>query len=139
MSLITLPRLGQVSAPSHVRERRSVWSRVVDTTYAYRRVGVIIALAAFLSVGGTMLAAQRQVQISNDQRELTLDESNLAQQLSNTLNDSSLQVAVTARSMGMKQPVTEQQVSSTSTDTPLHLPKFLGWISVIPQTVHVAP
>lgn len=136
MSLISLQR---TSAAALERPRRSLWARFADTTYAYRKVGIIIVLGAFLSVTGTMLVAQRQITLANEQRELTLEQSNLAQQISGTMNYSSLQVAATARAMGLKSPVAEVQVSTTLPTTPLKAPKFVGWYQVTPQTERTAP
>jgi hypothetical protein len=136
MSLISLQR---TATPALEKPRRTFFARIADTTYAYRRAGVIIVLGAFISVGGTVLVAQRQVVLANEQRELTLDQSNLAQQISGTLNDSSLQVAATARSLGLKNPGLEIQVPTTLTTTPLATPKFVGWYVVTPRTDRKAP
>lgn len=86
-------------------------------------------------MGGSMVVANRQVQIHQLQSQLLLDQSNYAVQVGTLTNLSApSQIATQAGALHLVDPVSVTQVPSTSLDAPLPLPKFLGSAPVTSRT-----
>ena len=142
MSVVTLPRrvaapprrVAAPAAPTRVATREAAHSRVARTSTARRSV-VIVVIALALSISGSMLAANRQVQIHQLQSQLLQLQSNYAQQVGSLTNLAAPgQIAEQAGVLHLVDPVSVTQVPSTSLDAPLPLPKFLGSAPVTSRT-----
>jgi uncharacterized protein HemX len=142
VSAVTIPR--PVAAPprrtaaptplTRVPTREAAHSRVARPSSARRSV-VIVVVALALSISGSMLAANRQVQIHQLQSQLLQLQSNYAQQVGALTNLAAPgQIAEQAGVLHLVDPVSVTQVPSTSLDAPLPLPKFLGSAPVTSRT-----
>ena len=140
MSVITLP--GRVDAPRRRlpaptarppahragAPRRNAIRSVWRGSSAARKSGVIIFIALALSITGSMVVANRQVQLHELQSQLLQVESNYAMQVGTLTNEAApAQIASKAGALRLVDPVTIIQVLSTSLDAPLPLPKFSGY------------
>ncbi len=94
---------------------------------------VIVALA--LSLAGSMVVANRQVEIHQLSSQLLQVQSDYAQQVGSLTNMAAPgQIAQQAGALHLVDPVSVTQVPSTSLDAPLPLPKFLGSAPVTSRT-----
>jgi len=84
---------------------------------------------------GSMVVANRQVQLHQLQSQLLQAQSTYAQQVGTLTNISAPgQIAAQAGALHLADPVAVTQVPSTSLDAPLPLPKFLGSAPVTSRT-----
>lgn len=84
---------------------------------------------------GSMVVANRQVEIHQLQSQLLQVQSSYAQQVATLTNMSAPgQIALRAGGLHLVDPVSVTQVLSTSLDAPLPLPKFLGPAPVTSRT-----
>ncbi len=146
MSVITLP--GRVAAPRRRpipttrppahragAPRRNAIRSLWRGSSAIRKSGVIVFVALALSITGSMLVANRQVQLHELQSQLLQAESNYALQVGTLTNEAAPgQIAARAGALRLVDPVTIIQVPSTSLDAPLPLPKFSGYAPVTSRT-----
>jgi len=142
VSVVTLPRRieaqpRRAAAPQHatrVAGREAAHTRVARVSMTRRSI-VIVVVALALSLSGSMLAANRQVQIHQLQSQLLQLESNYAQQVGSLTNLAAPgQIAEQAGVLHLVDPISVTQVPSTSLDAPLPLPKFLGSAPVTSRT-----
>ena len=102
---------------------------------AARKSGVIVFIALALSITGSMVVANRQVQLHELQSQLLQVQSNYALQVGTLTNEAAPgQIAARAGALRLVDPVTIIQVPSTSLDAPLPLPKFSGYAPVTSRT-----
>lgn len=95
---------------------------------------VVVALA--LSLTGSMLEANRQIEIHNLQSELLQEQSSYAVQAGSLTNLSApSQIATQAGALHLVDPTSVTQVPSTSLDAPLPLPKFSGYAPATSRTI----
>jgi hypothetical protein len=95
----------------------------------------VLGVALALSLAGSMLVANRQVQIHQLQGQLLQMQSTYAEQVGSMTNSAApAQIAQQARALHLVDPVSVTQVPSTSLDAPLPLPKFLGSAPVTSRT-----
>ena len=88
-----------------------------------------------LSLAGSMLVANRQIQIHQLQNELLQAQSSYAEQVGTLTNMSAPgQIAAQAGALHLVDPLSVTQVPSTSLDAPLPLPKFIGYAPVTSRT-----
>jgi hypothetical protein len=139
VSVVTLPRRPlapdvrrapvEVARPAtrrRARRRRS--------TSVQRAVGVLAAALA-ISLFGSMLVANRQVEIHQLQSRLLSLQSNYAEQVGSLTNSNAPSaIARAAGQLHLVDPVTVTQVPATSLDAPLPLPKFVGYAPVTSRT-----
>ena len=93
-------------------------------------------IALSLSLAGSMIEANRQIQLHALQSQLLQDQSTYAEQVSSsTLTAVPSQVATQAGTLHLVAPVSVTQVSSTSLDAPLSLPKFIGYAPATSRTI----
>jgi hypothetical protein len=91
--------------------------------------------ALALTLAGSMLDANRQVEIHDLQSQLLQDQSTYAEQVGNlTIISAPSQIATKAGALHLVDPVSVTQVPSTSLDAPLPLPKFSGYAPVTSRT-----
>ncbi|MGC1420202.1 MAG: hypothetical protein WA786_08825 [Acidimicrobiales bacterium] len=149
MSVITFPRRVElrpsrpVARPASARANRdaraahrrasgSFWR----SSRAVRRSSLVIMAALALTLAGSMLDANRQVQIHELQSQLLQDQSTYAVQVGNlTIMSAPSQIATKAGALHLVDPVSVTQVPSTSLDAPLPLPKFSGYAPVTSRTI----
>lgn len=148
MSVITFPRRIETvpprrtarptSRPTAHREsapRRAAVVRRWRGATSTRKSAVIVAIAVAFSMAGSMVVANRQVEIHQMQSQLLQAQSNYAVQVGTLTNMSSPgQIAAQAGALHLVDPISVTQVSSTSLDAPLPLPKFLGSAPVTSRT-----
>ena len=148
MSIITFPRRVD-TRPAH-RPGPSAPRRVAHGATAPRRttlrskwwlssVGgrstVIVAVALVLSLVGSMVVANRQIEIHQLQGQLLQVQSTYAEQVGALTNVSApSQIASQAGALHLVDPVSVTQVPSSSLDVPLPLPTFLGYAPVTSRT-----
>ena len=147
MSVITFPRrvetrprpsTGLTTRKTSQRSRAprrvaagSRWRRASTS----RKSALILAVALSISMAGSMVVANRQVQLHQLQSQLLLAQSTYAQQVGILTNISAPgQIASQAGALHLVDPVAVTQVPSTSLDAPLPLPKFLGSAPVTSRT-----
>lgn len=149
MSVITFPRRVDVgparrstssrtkrasrrALAAHRRERGSLW----QGSRAVRRSSIVVAVALVLSIAGSMLDANRQIQIHEIQSQLLQDQSTYAEQVGTlTVKSAPSQITSQAGVLHLVDPVSVTQVPSTSLDAPLPLPKFSGYAPVTSRTI----
>jgi uncharacterized protein HemX len=120
------------AAAPRSRAARSIWRG--STVLGKSTVIVVIALA--LSLAGSMVVANRQVEIHQLQSQLLQDQSTYAEQVGTMSNVSTpSQIASKASALHLVDPVSVIQVPSTSLDAPLPLPKFTGYAPVTSRTL----
>ena len=148
MSVITLPRRVEPRAPARPSRRdaptaptRPRDARHVATRGRWRRAStsrksvIVLSVALVLSLGGSMVVANRQVQIHQLQSQLLQMQSTYAVRVGTLTNSAApAQVASQAGALHLVDPVSVTQVPSTSLDAPLPLPKFLGSAPVTSRT-----
>jgi hypothetical protein len=117
---------------AHRRERSSLWL----ASRAVRRSSIVVAVALVLSIAGSMLDANRQIQIHQMQSQLLQDQSTYAEQVGTlTVMSAPSEIATQAGALHLVDPVSVTQVPSTSLDAPLPLPKFSGYAPVTSRTI----
>jgi hypothetical protein len=95
-----------------------------------------VATSLAISMAGSMVVANRQVQIHQLQSQLLQMQSNYAEQVGTLTNVAApSQIARQAGAMHLVDPVSVTQVPSTSLDAPLPLPKFWGSAPVTSRTI----
>ncbi|MEO9180368.1 MAG: hypothetical protein ABI298_01815 [Acidimicrobiales bacterium] len=123
--------------PSHeaAAPRRASVTKTVRRTSTLRKSSVVVIVALALSIGGSMVVANRQIQLHALQNQLLQAQSTYAEQVG-SLTDLSApsQVATKAGALHLVYPVSVTQVLSTSLDKPLRLPMFLGYAPATSRT-----
>jgi len=127
----TSKREARVARAAHRRASGSFWR----SSRAVRRSSFVVMAALALTLAGSMLDANRQVQIHELQSQLLQDQSTYAEQVGNlTIMSAPSQIATKAGALHLVDPVSVTQVPSTSLDAPLPLPKFSGYAPVTSRT-----
>jgi uncharacterized protein HemX len=124
--------------PTHeaVAPRRRALTRPWRQASSLRRACVIVIVALALSMAGSMVVANRQVQLHALQSQLLQAQSTYAEQVgSNTDLAAPSLIATKAGALHLVDPVSVTQVPSTSLDEPLRLPKFLGYAPATSRTI----
>ena len=124
--------------PSHVAvaPRRRVVARTWRGTSSLRKSCIVVILALALSMAGSMVVANRQVELHSLQSQLLQAQSTYAEQVgANTDLAAPSLVATKAGALHLVYPVSVTQVPSTSLDEPLRLPKFLGYAPATSRTI----
>lgn len=148
MSVISFPRRVDTrrplrpktpSAPSASHRarapRRDVAARRWRGTSTSRKSAIIVVLALALSLAGSMVEANRQIEIHSLQSQLLQAQSTFAVQVGSLTNLSApSQIATQAGALHLVDPTSVTQVPSTSLDAPLPLPKFLGYAPATSRT-----
>jgi len=149
MSIISLPRTTTrpatrpASRPaSRTKTTGARAARHVRTTQKWalgsvqRRSLVVVIAALAIALGGSMLQANRQIELHNLQSQLLQDQSAYAEQVGSLSNLSApSQIASNAGALHLVSPTVVIQVPSTSLDAPLPLPKFLGYAPATSRTI----
>jgi cell division protein FtsL len=143
VSVVTLPRRIETPAPRRVAQPRhrttaprsaAARRRLARTSVASRSIFIVV-IALALSIAGSMVVANRQVQIHQLQGQLLQLQSTYAQQVGILTNLAAPgQIAEQAGVLHLVDPVSVTQVPSTSLDAPLPLPKFIGSAPVSSRT-----
>jgi hypothetical protein len=116
--------------------RRAVAVKRWRGTSASRKSAIIVVLALALSLAGSMVEANRQIEIHSLQSELLQEQSTFAVQAGSLSNLSApSQIATQAGALHLVSPTSVTQVPSTSLDAPLPLPKFLGYAPATSRTI----
>ncbi len=147
MSVITFPRrverrLGSPSRPAvRTGEHRATVTHqpLVRTrwrnTSATRRSIIIMGAALVVSLSGSMVVANRQVQLQRLQSALLQAQSNYAVQVGSMTNASApSQIASKAGALHLVDPTSVTQVPVTSLERPLPIPQFNGYAPVTSRT-----
>jgi len=115
--------------------RRRAAASVWRGTSVQRKSVFVVALALVLSLAGSMLVANRQIQLHQLQSQLLQDQSSYAVRVGTLTNLSApSQIASQAGALHLVDPVSVTQVPSTSLDAILPLPKFSGYAPVTSRT-----
>ena len=127
-----------VHQPSHragAPRRRAILSLWKGAS-TNRRAALVVLFALTLSLAGSMVVANRQIQLHTLQSQLLQDQSTYAVQVG-SLTDKSApsQVATRAGALHLVDPISVTQVPSTSLDAPLPLPKFTGNAPATSRTI----
>jgi hypothetical protein len=124
--------------PSHVAvaPRRRAVTTSWRAASSLRKSSIIVILALALSMAGSMVLANRQVQLHSLQSQLLQAQSTYAEQVG-SLTDLSApsQIATKAGALHLVDPLTVTQVPSTRLDALLPPPKFLGYAPVTSRTL----
>lgn len=97
---------------------------------------MIVVVALVLSLAGSMVEANRQIQLHSLQGQLLQEQSTYAQQVGAlTLMAAPSQIATQAGALHLVSPVSETQVPTVSLDKPLPLPKFIGSAAATSRTI----
>jgi hypothetical protein len=97
---------------------------------------VIVVLALGVSLAGSMIEANRQIEIHQLQSQWLQEQSAYAVQVGSLTNLSApSQIATQAGALHLVDPTTVTQIPSTSLDAPLPLPKFLGYAPATSRTL----
>ncbi|HUX03628.1 MAG TPA: hypothetical protein VMV53_01790 [Acidimicrobiales bacterium] len=111
---------------------RSMWRGAS----AARRSSMVLLLAMGLSLAGSMLVANRQIELHQLQSQLLQAQSSYAEQVGTLTNRAAPgQIAADAGAQHLVDPITVVQVPSTSLDAPLPLPKFSGYAPATSRTI----
>ncbi len=126
------PRLGAARARAQSPGvLRTHWRGVSPA----RRSALIVGAAIALSLAGSMLVANRQIELHRLQSELLQAQSNYAVQVGSLTNLSApSQIASQAGALHLVDPTSITQVPATSLDRPLPLPQFIGYAPVTSRT-----
>jgi len=149
MSVITFPRTQTRPAtrpasrpttrtPQHraPASRRTTSTQRSGITSIQRRSAIVIVAALVIALAGSMLEANRQIELHALQNQLLQDQSSYAVQVGSLTNLSApSQVASQAGALHLVSPKVVVQVPSTSLDKPLPLPKFLGYAPATSRTL----
>jgi hypothetical protein len=111
-------------------------TKTVRRSSSLHKSVVVVIIALVLSIAGSMVVANRQVQLHALQNQLLQAQSTYAEQVG-SLTDLSApsQVATKAGALHLVYPVSVTQVLSTSLDKPLRLPMFLGYAPATSRTI----
>lgn len=116
--------------------RRAVTAKRWRATSSTRKSATIVVLALILSLAGSMIEANRQIEIHALQSQLLQEQSTYAVQLGSLTNLSApSQIATQAGALHLVDPSTVTQVPSTSLDAPLPLPRFSGYAPATSRTI----
>jgi hypothetical protein len=116
--------------------RRDVAVQRWRGTSTSRKAAVVVVLALSFSLAGSMIEANRQIEIHQLQSELLQAQSTYAVQVGSLTNLSApSQIATQAGALHLVDPTTVTQIPSTSLDAPLPLPKFLGYAPATSRTI----
>ncbi len=97
---------------------------------------MVVMLAITMSLAGSMIVANRQIQLHTLQSQLLLEQSTYAVQVGSlTVKSAPSQIATRAGALHLVDPISVTQVPSTSLDAPLPLPKFLGTATATSRTI----
>ena len=124
--------------PSHQQSapRRGAVTSIWQGTSSARKSAAVIVLSLVLSIAGSMLVANRQIEIHQLQSQLLQDQSSYAVQVGTLTNLSApSQIASQAGALHLVDPVSVTQVPSTSLDAILPLPKFSCYAPVTSRTI----
>jgi hypothetical protein len=124
--------------PSHeaVAPRRRVVASTWRGASAMRKSAMIVVVALTLSLAGSMVVANRQIQLHALQSQLLQEQSTYAEQVGSlTLMAAPSRIATQAGALHLVDPLTVTQVTSTSLDKPLLLPKFIGYAPATSRTI----
>jgi hypothetical protein len=148
VSVISFPRRAEprrpVARPVSTRPashrarapRRDVAVQRWRGTPSSRKAAVIVVLALSMSLAGSMIEANRQIEIHTLQSQLLQEQSAYAVQVGSLTNLSApSQIATQAGALHLVDPTTVTQIPSTSLDAPLPLPKFLGYAPATSRTI----
>ena len=124
--------------PSHVAaapRRRAVTATWRGAT-SLRQSSIVVILALALAVAGSMVVANRQVELHSLQSQLLQSQSTYAEQVGSLTDQSAPSlIATKAGALHLVAPLSVTQVPSTSLDAPLPLPKFLGYAPATSRTI----
>ncbi len=110
---------------------RAHWRRVSPA----RRSAAMIGVALAISLAGSMMVANRQIELHRLQSDLLQAQSNYAVQVGSLTNLSApSEIASRAGALHLVDPTTVTQVPATSLDRPLPLPQFSGYAPVTSRT-----
>ena len=127
----TRPAAHRARAP-----RRDVVTQRWRGASTSRRSVLIVVLALALSLAGSMVEANRQIEIHALQNQLLQEQSTFAVQVGTLTNLSApSQIATKAGALHLVDPSSVTQVPSTSLDAPLPLPKFSGYALATSRTL----
>lgn len=116
--------------------RREIAAKRWRRASTSRKSTMIVVLALALSLAGSMVEANRQIQIHSLQSQLLQEQSTFAVQVGSLTNLSApSQIATQVGALHLVDPTSVTQVPSTSLDAPLPLPKFLGYASATSRTL----
>jgi hypothetical protein len=146
VSVISFPRRADTLRPSTPRSRtaahrastprRDVAVKRWRGASSSRKAAIVVVLALGLSLTGSMLEANRQIEIHNLQSQLLQEQSAYAVQAGSLTNLSApSQIATQAGALHLVDPTSVTQVPSTSLDAPLPLPKFSGYAPATSRTI----
>ncbi len=149
MSVISFPRrvspgpttrpLAPPTSRRAVHKERAPRRRAVVSIWrgasVERKSVLVVTVALILSLSGSMLVANRQIQLHELQSQLLQDQSTYAVRVGTLSNLSApSQIASQAGALHLVDPVSVTQVPSTSLDVILPLPKFTGYAPVTSRT-----
>ncbi|MHB1208341.1 MAG: hypothetical protein ACYC1I_01375 [Acidimicrobiales bacterium] len=149
MSVISFPRrvdtrrrprtASRPATRTPVHQERAPRRRAVASVWrgatVQRKSVVVVAFALVLSLAGSMIVAERQIQLHQLQSQLLQDQSTYAVRVGTLTNLSAPgQIASQAGALHLVDPVSVTQVPSTSLDAILPLPKFSGYAPVTSRT-----
>jgi hypothetical protein len=149
VSVITFPRRvdtrpARPSSPPRTRQathrakapRRAVVGSRWRGASTLKKSSVVLAMSLTLAMAGSMVVANRQVEIHQLQSQLLQAQSSYADQVGALTNLAAPgQIATQAGALHLVDPVSVTQVPSTSLDAPLPPPKFLGSAPVTSRTI----
>jgi len=116
--------------------RRAVTARRWRGASISLKSTIVVVLALGFSLAGTMVEANRQIQIHTLESQLLQEQSSYAVQVGSLTNLSApSQIATQAGALHLVDPTSVTQVPSTSLDAPLPLPKFLGYAPATSRTL----
>jgi len=127
------------SRPSALHQERAPRRRAAASLWrgasVQRKSVIVVAFALVVSLAGSMLVAERQIQLHQLQSQLLQDQSTYAVRVGTLTNLSApSQIATQAGALHLVDPVSVTQVPSTSLDAILPLPKFSGYAPVTSRT-----
>ena len=126
----TKPVTREETRGRHVRTQ----GRLASISVLKKSVTIVVA-AVMLSLFGSMLETNRQVQLHSLQSQVLQDQSTYAAQVGSLTNLSAPSVVVSqANALHLVNPTSVTQVPATSLDAILPLPKFSGYAPVTSRT-----
>lgn len=145
MSVISFPRrvdtrrppARPTSRPTHAQPapRRAEAAQRWRSTSSARKAAAVFIVALAICLAGSMIEANRQIEIHQLQSQLLQQQSSYAEQVGSLTNLSApSQIATQAGALRLVDPTTVTQVPSTSLDAPLPLPKFIGYAPATSRT-----
>ncbi len=149
MSVISLPRRVErgraLEPPTRSRRgarhratapRRAVVANGWRAASAVRKSVIIVVASLSLALFGTMLEANRQVEIHSLDSQLLQLQSNYAVHVGSLTNLSAPSlIATKAGALHLVSPTSVTQIPSTGLDVPLPLPKFSGSATATSRTL----